>query len=242
MRPIAAHPGLCLLASGDPCCTASAPRLPAASAPAEYGCCPRCPAWRWWLPSRLGWAEHEATWSRGVTAARGGPARGAARRSRARAVPGRRNSGGAGCPTGRPRLGRHPDHRARAPRRPGGTRHAAPTRQAGRTGPFADLCVAALDCEPDAAGGADPGAGAAGRGVRDRRAADPARGRALALAALAPGPGQLLWDIGAGSGSIDGIEWMAPISAAAPSRSRPVPDRADRLVRNATGSVSRAWR
>ena len=31
--------------------------------------------------------------------------------------------------------------------------------------------------------------------------------RALALAALAPGPGQLLWDIGAGSGSI-GIEWM----------------------------------
>jgi precorrin-6Y C5,15-methyltransferase (decarboxylating) len=31
--------------------------------------------------------------------------------------------------------------------------------------------------------------------------------RALALSALAPRPGELLWDIGAGSGSI-GIEWM----------------------------------
>ena len=31
--------------------------------------------------------------------------------------------------------------------------------------------------------------------------------RALALAALAPVPGQLLWDVGAGSGSV-GIEWM----------------------------------
>src|SRR5262249_45086061 len=31
--------------------------------------------------------------------------------------------------------------------------------------------------------------------------------RALVLAALAPAPGQLLWDVGAGSGSV-GIEWM----------------------------------
>ena len=31
--------------------------------------------------------------------------------------------------------------------------------------------------------------------------------RALALSALAPGPGELLWDIGSGSGSI-GIEWL----------------------------------
>ena len=57
--------------------------------------------------------------------------------------------------------------------------------------------------------------------------------RALALAALAPGPGQLLWDVGAGSGSI-GIEWMrvdARCRAVAVERRQ---DRAERIRRNAT--------
>jgi precorrin-6B C5,15-methyltransferase / cobalt-precorrin-6B C5,C15-methyltransferase len=57
--------------------------------------------------------------------------------------------------------------------------------------------------------------------------------RALALAALAPGPGQLLWDVGAGSGSI-GIEWMrvdARCRAVAMERRH---DRAERVRRNAT--------
>jgi precorrin-6Y C5,15-methyltransferase (decarboxylating) len=57
--------------------------------------------------------------------------------------------------------------------------------------------------------------------------------RALALAALAPGPGQLLWDVGAGSGSI-GIEWMrvdARCRAVAVERRH---DRAERMRRNAT--------
>jgi precorrin-6Y C5,15-methyltransferase (decarboxylating) len=57
--------------------------------------------------------------------------------------------------------------------------------------------------------------------------------RALALAALAPGPGQLLWDVGAGSGSI-GIEWMrvdARCRAVAVERRN---DRAERVRRNAT--------
>jgi precorrin-6Y C5,15-methyltransferase (decarboxylating) len=57
--------------------------------------------------------------------------------------------------------------------------------------------------------------------------------RALALAALAPGPGQLLWDVGAGSGSI-GIEWMrvdARCRAVAVERRH---DRAERVRRNAT--------
>jgi precorrin-6Y C5,15-methyltransferase (decarboxylating) len=56
--------------------------------------------------------------------------------------------------------------------------------------------------------------------------------RALALAALAPGPGQLLWDVGAGSGSI-GIEWMrvdARCRAVAVERHG---DRAERVRRNA---------
>ena len=57
--------------------------------------------------------------------------------------------------------------------------------------------------------------------------------RALALAALAPGPGQLLWDVGAGSGSI-GIEWMrvdARCRAVAVERRQ---DRAERVRLNAT--------
>jgi precorrin-6B C5,15-methyltransferase / cobalt-precorrin-6B C5,C15-methyltransferase len=57
--------------------------------------------------------------------------------------------------------------------------------------------------------------------------------RALALAGLAPGPGQLLWDVGAGSGSI-GIEWMRadPLARAIAVEARP--DRAARAARNAT--------
>jgi precorrin-6Y C5,15-methyltransferase (decarboxylating) len=57
--------------------------------------------------------------------------------------------------------------------------------------------------------------------------------RALALAALAPGPGQLLWDVGAGSGSI-GIEWMRvdPRCRAVAVERRH--DRAERVRRNAT--------
>jgi precorrin-6Y C5,15-methyltransferase (decarboxylating) len=56
--------------------------------------------------------------------------------------------------------------------------------------------------------------------------------RALALAALAPVPGQLLWDVGAGSGSI-GIEWMRthPASRAIAVEARA--DRRDRIIRNA---------
>lgn len=44
--------------------------------------------------------------------------------------------------------------------------------------------------------------------------------RAMTLARLAPMPGELLWDVGAGSGSI-GIEWMRTHQAAAPWQSRP---------------------
>jgi precorrin-6B C5,15-methyltransferase / cobalt-precorrin-6B C5,C15-methyltransferase len=51
--------------------------------------------------------------------------------------------------------------------------------------------------------------------------------RALALAALAPVPGQLLWDVGAGSGSI-GIEWMRVHPA---SRAIAIEPRAERLAR-----------
>jgi precorrin-6B C5,15-methyltransferase / cobalt-precorrin-6B C5,C15-methyltransferase len=57
--------------------------------------------------------------------------------------------------------------------------------------------------------------------------------RAVTLARLGPLPGQRLWDVGAGAGSI-GIEWMRthPSCEAVAVESRP--DRAQRITRNAT--------
>ena len=56
--------------------------------------------------------------------------------------------------------------------------------------------------------------------------------RASALARLAPMPGQLLWDVGAGAGSV-GIEWLRahPTCRAVAIEARD--DRAERIVRNA---------
>jgi precorrin-6B C5,15-methyltransferase / cobalt-precorrin-6B C5,C15-methyltransferase len=56
--------------------------------------------------------------------------------------------------------------------------------------------------------------------------------RALALSALAPGPGQLLWDVGAGSGSI-GVEWMRVHPASQAIAVEPRADRQERIARNA---------
>jgi precorrin-6Y C5,15-methyltransferase (decarboxylating) len=57
--------------------------------------------------------------------------------------------------------------------------------------------------------------------------------RAITLARLAPAPGDLLWDVGAGAGSV-AIEWMraAPSCRAIAIESRA--DRADRITANAT--------
>jgi precorrin-6Y C5,15-methyltransferase (decarboxylating) CbiT subunit len=56
--------------------------------------------------------------------------------------------------------------------------------------------------------------------------------RVLALAALRPGPGERLWDVGAGSGSI-GIEWLRaePLAQATAIEARA--DRCERAGRNA---------
>lgn len=56
--------------------------------------------------------------------------------------------------------------------------------------------------------------------------------RALALSALSPRPGELLWDIGAGSGSI-AIEWMLTDRRARAVAIESSEDRADRILRNA---------
>jgi len=57
--------------------------------------------------------------------------------------------------------------------------------------------------------------------------------RALALAALAPVPGQLLWDVGAGSGSV-GIEWMRVHPASRAIAIEPRAERRMRIARNAS--------
>jgi precorrin-6B C5,15-methyltransferase / cobalt-precorrin-6B C5,C15-methyltransferase len=106
---------------------------------------------------------------------------------------------------------------------------------AAEPGPFADLCVAALDCEPDPAGLVLPRVPGLPDDAYDSDGQLSRREvRALALAALAPGPGQLLWDVGAGSGSV-GIEWMRtdPRCRAVAVEARG--DRAERIARNAIG-------
>jgi precorrin-6B C5,15-methyltransferase / cobalt-precorrin-6B C5,C15-methyltransferase len=104
----------------------------------------------------------------------------------------------------------------------------------GRAGPFADLSVLALACEPDPGTAVLPrvpglpDAAYQSDGQLTRREA-----RVLALAALAPGPGQLLWDVGAGSGSV-GIEWMRADSRCRAIAVEARADRAERIGGNAT--------
>jgi precorrin-6Y C5,15-methyltransferase (decarboxylating) len=57
--------------------------------------------------------------------------------------------------------------------------------------------------------------------------------RAATLALLAPTPGALLWDVGAGSGSI-AIEWLRAEPTARAIATEQRADRADRVTRNAT--------
>lgn len=56
--------------------------------------------------------------------------------------------------------------------------------------------------------------------------------RASALARLMPAPGQLLWDVGAGAGSV-GIEWMRAHPSCRTIAIESNPDRAARIARNA---------
>jgi precorrin-6Y C5,15-methyltransferase (decarboxylating) len=57
--------------------------------------------------------------------------------------------------------------------------------------------------------------------------------RASALARLAPVPGEHLWDVGAGAGSV-GIEWMRAHPTCTATAIEGVPERAARIARNAS--------
>jgi precorrin-6Y C5,15-methyltransferase (decarboxylating) len=56
--------------------------------------------------------------------------------------------------------------------------------------------------------------------------------RAITLSSLAPAPGELLWDVGAGSGSV-GIEWMRTHRRCRAIAVESNPERAERISRNA---------
>jgi len=104
--------------------------------------------------------------------------------------------------------------------------------------PHSRLAILAIECR------LDPAVGAAGSGLLPRVPGLPDTAfehdgqltkreiRALTLAALAPVLGQLLWDVGAGSGSV-GIEWMRVHPASRAIAIEPKESRRDRITRNA---------
>ncbi|MBJ7330953.1 MAG: precorrin-6y C5,15-methyltransferase (decarboxylating) subunit CbiE [Solirubrobacteraceae bacterium] len=100
--------------------------------------------------------------------------------------------------------------------------------------PVAQLHTVALHCEPAAEARVLPRTPGLPDDAFDHDGQVTKReARALTLAALAPTPGELLWDIGAGSGSI-GIEWMRAHPANRAIAFEPKPDRAARARANAS--------
>jgi precorrin-6Y C5,15-methyltransferase (decarboxylating) len=101
--------------------------------------------------------------------------------------------------------------------------------------PHSRLAIVAIDCQLDADAGAAPlprSPGLPDDAFEQDGQITKREIRALALAALAPVPGQLLWDVGAGSGSI-GIEWMRTHPASRAIAVEPRGDRRERIARNA---------
>jgi precorrin-6B C5,15-methyltransferase / cobalt-precorrin-6B C5,C15-methyltransferase len=231
---VAANPGLCLLASGDPMLHGMGATLARRLGPGRIRVLPAVSSVAL-ACARLGWAEHETDvvsvvsrppevivpalqpGARVLVLCRDGatPAALAAllteRGWAATRITVLEHLGG-------------PAERARGPYRAGSP----------DPGPFADLCVAALACEPDSAASVLPRVPGLPDSAYENDGQITRREiRAVALAALAPGPGQLLWDVGAGSGSI-GIEWMRTDQRCRAVAVEARTDRADRLERNAS--------
>ena len=100
--------------------------------------------------------------------------------------------------------------------------------------PHSRLAILAIECRPDAAVAALPRVpGLPDEAFEHDGQLTKREIRAVTLAALAPVPGQLLWDVGAGSGSI-GIEWMRVHPASRAIAIEPRADRRERMARNAS--------
>ena len=99
--------------------------------------------------------------------------------------------------------------------------------------PHSRLAILAIDCRLDAGARALPRVpGLPDDAFEHDGQITKREVRALALAALAPVPGQLLWDVGAGSGSV-GIEWMRVHPASRAIAIEPRADRRRRITGNA---------
>jgi precorrin-6B C5,15-methyltransferase / cobalt-precorrin-6B C5,C15-methyltransferase len=227
------NPGLCLLASGDPMLHGIGATLARKLGPARLSILPAVSSVAL-ACARLGWPEHEVTVvslvscpAETVLSAMQPGARVLAlcRDGQTPALAARLLTSGGWGASELTVL----EHLGGAAERLLGPRPASELAESG----FADLCVLAVLARPG------PGARATTRtpglpddayesdGQLTRREL-----RVLALAALRPGPGQLLWDVGAGSGSI-GIEWMRadPLARAIAIEARS--ERSCRISRNA---------
>ena len=227
------HPGLCLLASGDPMLHGIGATLARRLGPGRLRVFPGLSSVAL-ACARLGWPEQETELVSLV--AQPPEAALAALRPGGRVVLLCRDGRTPHQVAQRLTAGGWGDSEVTVLERLGGPaeRVLGPTRASDLAGTgFDDLCV--LGIRPRATAGT-----AAGRmpGLPD--AAFESDGqltrrelRVLALAALRPGPGELLWDVGAGSGSI-GIEWLRaePLARAVAVEARA--DRAERVQRNAT--------
>jgi precorrin-6Y C5,15-methyltransferase (decarboxylating) len=227
------HPGLCLLASGDPMLHGIGATLARRLSPDRLTVLPAASSVAL-ACARLGWPEHEVEVVSLVTQP---PAAAlAAMRTGARVVVLCRDGTTPLAVAGL--LAEHGwgDSELTVLERLGGPaeRVVGPAQASDLVLPrFADLCVLGVQAQAGA------GTPAAGRlpGLPD--AAFETDGqitrrelRVLALAALRPGPRELLWDVGAGSGSI-GIEWLRaePLARAIAVEARA--DRGERIGRNA---------
>jgi precorrin-6Y C5,15-methyltransferase (decarboxylating) len=109
-----------------------------------------------------------------------------------------------------------------------------PGERIGHEGPYAALNLVAVRCVADA----DTRALGLGVGLPDDAYEHDGQitkreVRAVTLSALAPVPGELLWDVGAGSGSV-GIEWMRSHRSCRAVAIEASVQRAERIARNAS--------
>ncbi|CAO5241800.1 precorrin-6y C5,15-methyltransferase (decarboxylating) subunit CbiE [Frankia sp. AgKG'84/4] len=96
-----------------------------------------------------------------------------------------------------------------------------------------DLNIVAVECRPAAAAARRPrGPGLPDDAFEHDGQITKREIRAVTLAQLGPEPGELLWDVGAGSGSV-AVEWLRTHPACRAIAIEPRADRAERIGRNA---------